>query len=349
MKTEHLLIEIGCEDLPSWSGQHFISRFKPLFLGELNNYKLTADDVMFFFTPRRFVIFIKGLSSKIPPERREITGPRYEAAFDKDGQATIAAAGFAKAHGVSVSSLKVKNVNGKKVVYVTKTIPGVATKDIIPDILVRTLRKIDIPKGMRWNESQEVFYRPVRWMLAIFGNQNLDVNFGGIKSSRYTYGHRILRPNRIRVQNWEDYFDKIQKSFVLLGEDLRQQFILNLISTNLKENENFEESMGKDLVNLIEYPRVIRCNFPSIDYNLPEEVLRVLIAKAKGIPIFCGEQLKKEYFVISDGNDNENVRVNYENLLKTRILDAQFFYNSDISVPFDEFGKKLDKIVFHQK
>ncbi|MGB9643332.1 MAG: glycine--tRNA ligase subunit beta, partial [Candidatus Ratteibacteria bacterium] len=349
MQAENLLIEIGCEDLPSWSGEHFISRFRPLFIDELSNYKLSAHDILFFFTPRRFVIFVKGLPSKIAPERKEITGPRYEDAFDKDGRPTIAACGFAKAHGVPVSSLRVKNINGKRVVFVIKTIPGIATKGIIPDILIRILRKIDIPKGMRWNESQEVFYRPVRWILAMFESRSLAVNFGGVKSSGYTYGHRILCPNKIKIFNWKDYFDKIQNSFVLLDKDLRQQFILKLIKASLKKNENFEESVIDDVVNLIEYPRVIRCNFPSVDCNLPQEVLRVLILKAKGIPIFVDGQLQKEFFVVSDGNDNKDVRVNYENLLRTRILDAQFFYDSDISVPFDEFKEKLNRIIFHQK
>ncbi len=349
MKTGNLLIEVGCEDLPSWAGEHFVNRFRPLFLNELKANKLEPGDIMFFFTPRRFVILVKNLPSETPAERKMVMGPKYENAFDEKGHPTAAALGFARAHNVQVSSLKIRDSNGKKVVCTEKIIPGVSSNSVVSEIFPSILRKIDIPRGMRWNESEDIFYRPVRWILAFFGKEIVNIEFGGAKSSRYTFGHRTLNPKRIKVLDWKDYFDKVQKAFVVLGEDLREKFIFGLLEKTIKKGEDFEKSAAKNLINLIEYPCIIRCKFPDIDCKLPEDVLRVLIEKAKGIPIFYDGHLKKEFFVVSDGNSNTIVQENYENLLKTRILDAQFFFDSDLAISFDDMGKRLSRIVFHQR
>ncbi|MCM8758970.1 MAG: glycine--tRNA ligase subunit beta [Candidatus Omnitrophica bacterium] len=349
MKTKNLLIEIGCEELPAWAGEHFISKFKPLFAEQLVARNLHADEIRFFCTPRRLLIFVKDLADQIPPEEKEITGPRYEQAFDENGKPTSVAHGFARAHNVSVSSLKIKEVAGKKVVCVIKKTPAVLTVDVISQVIPFILRKIDIPRGMRWNESKDVFYRPIRWILAIFGDKKIDIEFAGIKSSNHTFGHRLLCPKKISISNWKDYFDKVQKSFVIVDNELREMLITNLMEKLLKRNETFDHSIVSDLSNLVEYPCVIRCKFPETECNLPEEVLKVLVKKAKGVPIFSDGSFRGEFFIVTDGNAGEDVRTNYENLIKTRIMDAQFFYNVDISIPFELMGKKLDKIIFHQR
>ncbi|MCM8788566.1 MAG: glycine--tRNA ligase subunit beta, partial [Candidatus Omnitrophica bacterium] len=305
MKTDHLLIEIGCEDLPAWAGRHFIVRFKQIFLGELNVHKLVPRDIMLFFTHRRLVIFVKDLPPEVPAEYKEVIGPGYENAFDEKGQPTSAAIGFARAHGVTVSSLKVKDLNGKKVVYIVKKIPGSSTSSIISKIFPSVMRRIEIPRGMRWNDTNDVFYRPIRWILALYGSRKVDIEFGGIKSSDYTLGHRFLCSKKIRISDWKDYFGRIQKSFVILGEDLREKFILNLLDKNVEMGEHFETSVVRNLVNLIEYPAIIRCNFPAVDCTIPEEVLKVLIEKANGVPIFRDGRLEKQFFVVCDGNSGE--------------------------------------------
>lgn len=349
MKTKNLLIEIGCEELPAWAGEHFTKRFRPLFIEHLAVRNLEADEIKIFFTPRRFVIFVKNLAIKVPSEEKEITGPRYEQAFDENGKPTSVASGFARAHNVPISSLRVKELADKKIIFVVKKTPTISSADVISEIVPAILRKIDIPRGMRWNESKDVFYRPVRWILAIFGDNKVNIEFGGITSSFYTYGHKLLYPAKIRISDWKDYFDKIQKAFVIIDTEIRIKFIIGLIEKLLNDFESFDKDIVNNLANLVEYPCVIRCKFPRIEYDLPKEVLSLLIKKAKGIPIFCDGNLKDEFFIVTDGNSGENVRENYENLLKTRILDAQFFYNSDTSIHFELMEKKLDRIVFHQK
>ncbi len=349
MRTEHLLLEIGCEDLPAWSGDHFISRFMPLFIDGLKQHKLDVREIMFFFTPRRFVLLAKDIPVHTPEEEKEVIGPRYESAFDSSGMPTPAAIGFAKAQGVPLSALKVKQTNKKKFVYVSKRIPSVSSIRIFSEIVPSILRKIDIPRGMRWDQSNEIFYRPVRWILAVFGDSIVPVEFGGVKSSRYTFGHRLLSPGRIRIQNWKNYFDMIEKAFVIPDGKVRQAYIVELAKKQLRKNETFDRSVAEGLSNLVEYPCVIRCRFPELKYSLPDDVLRVLVEKAKGIPIFSEGHIQREFFVVSDGNSGNSIITNYENLLKTRILDAQFFYDSDLSRPFCEFRKKLEKIVFHQR
>ncbi|HPP66417.1 MAG TPA: glycine--tRNA ligase subunit beta, partial [bacterium] len=209
--------------------------------------------------------------------------------------------------------------------------------------------KTDIPRGMRWNQSNEIFYRPVRWILALFGNNVVPVEFGGIKASHYTFGHRFLYPKKISVRNWKDYFDRIEKAFVIPDEQIRQTFIIKLINKSLKENEIFNKTVAENLANLVEYPCVIRCHFPDLQYNLPQDVLKIIIEKARCIPIFCQGRIQPEFFVVSDGNSGADISKNYENLLRTRILDAQFFYDSDLSLPFYQFKEKLEKIIFHPR
>jgi len=349
MKKEHLLFEIGCEDLPAWVGDHFINRFMPIFLDELGKNRLVSREIMFFFTPRRLILLGKDIPVCTVEEEKEVTGPKYDVAFDSSGVPTPAAYGFAKAQGVSVSALKIKQTNEKRFVYISKKIPSISSIKIFSCIIPSMLRRLDIPRGMRWNESGEIFYRPVRWIFAIFGNERVPMEFGGVKSSQNTFGHRVLSPGRIRIYNWVDYFDKIEKAFVIPDEKIRYSFIIELIKKSLRENETFDSGIVENLSNLVEYPRVIRCKFPDLRYNLPEDILSVLVEKAKGIPIFCGKSIQKEFFVISDGNCSDTIGKNYENLLRTRILDAQFFYETDLSQSFYDFRNKLEKIVFHQR
>jgi glycyl-tRNA synthetase beta chain len=235
------------------------------------------------------------------------------------------------------------------VAYVVKKIAQVPARKILSEIIQQVVSNLDIPKGMRWEQSSFTFYRPVRWVLALFEADVIALRLGSVKSGRYTYGHRQLHPQKIRVNSWRDYFDRVQKAYVVFDEGIRKKLILTLARKQLMSGETISESALGGLVNLVEYPRVARCNFPRIEWDLPDEVISVIVEQIKAVPIFYEGKLKKEFLIVADGVVNAGIKRNYEEIVRSRILDAEFFYHTDLAKPFETFHENLKKIIFHPK
>lgn len=347
MNKQNLLLEIGCEDLPSWAGISFAGQFKNAFCRSLAVKKLACREPEIFYTPRRLVVLAKDIPEKTEPETKEISGPRLSDLKDEEGNFLQPVLSFARAHGVAPEKLSVRDTNGKKTVFLLKKIEQVPAAAILENTVNEILSGIKIPKAMKWDESGFRFYRPVRWVLCLLGNKTLSLKIGNIKSSNCSYGHRLLGKGKIRVKDWKDYFDRVQKGFVILDTEVRKRFIAEQAVKKLNEDESVDTSLYGELANLVEYPALLRCKLPGDVFGLPEEVLKILIQKAEGLPVFKNGKLCSEFLVVTDGIENSVCTGNYERLIKTRIMDAAFFYKNDLSKSLEDLTEKTKKILFH--
>jgi len=348
VNRKDFLIEIGCEDLPEWVESWIEKEFLPAFVKSLEEKKLSYSEVKYFFTPRRIIIYVINLQDRQPDKTVEIFGPPVSVGIDKDGKFTQAAIKFANAHGFQVDKLKIKERKGEKVLCVIKKEKGLPAEKVLPEIFKDIFKKIEIPRGMVWDESKFKFIRPVRWLLSLFDGKVVRIEIGNVKSKRISFGHRVLKPESFSVSDIKDYFDKVTKNFVIFDHNVRREFLKKLIEKELPSDTFINDEDISRISRLVEYPVVTKGKIPEKYMELPYEVVKVVIEKLKGIPIYLknGKGIYPEFFLVFDGAGNEEIKRNYESVLASKLEDASFFLSEDLKKPFSQYSEDLKKISY---
>ncbi len=345
---ENLLLEIGVEDLPvSFCDciDNFLLEFKKVLAEE----RIEFSDLKIFYTPRRIIFFLK----EVPPYQKEkmieIFGPPLDICIDEKNKWTLVAQKFAETHKVKLNQLKILEKKGKKYVGIVKIEKGSTITKIFNNIVNKVLEKVEIPKGMIWDEKKFKFFRPIRYILAIYGEKIINVQIGNVKSKNFTYGHRILSDKKIKVKNIKDYFDKILKNFVIFDQDVRKRMIEEEIKKIINEKYAYDNYLIEKIVPLIEYPICGLCNLPEKYKELPKEIIFSIVSNVKGIPLVDKNgEIAPFFIVICDGVFNEKVKENYQKVVESKIDDTFFFMNYDLNrKTFIEYLNDLKNIVYH--
>ncbi len=357
MKRDFLL-EIGVEELPSSFVKIGMEGLHKGFESFLQREKIAYEQIQIYATPRRLAIYIKGVSESQTPIERKIKGPPYKASFDKDGNPLPAALGFAKKQGVNVGDLIVEQEGNNRYVYAIKREKGKPTSELLPIHIPPIIEKLYFPKAMLWGEGKFRFARPIHWILALFGDDVVEFEVAGIKSSHYTYGHRFLAPSNIEMKkaDIDSYLDKLREAYVFANRGQR-------IETVKRGYEEVVEKLGGDtqipswelleeVVDLIEYPTVMYGRFSEDYLRLPKEVpVSVMQDHQRYFPVYKdGKLLPYFVFVSNTKKENEDVVVRgNERVLKARLEDAMFYFDKDREVPLERRVEDLKKMVFHKE
>ena len=345
---ENLLLEIGVEDLPvSFCDciNNFLLEFKKVLAEE----RIEFSDVKIFYTPRRIIFFLKEVAPYQKEKIIEIFGPPLDICIDGNNKWTLIAKKFAETHKVRINQLKILEKKGKKYVGIVKIEKGSPITKIFNNIVNKVLEKIEIPKGMIWDEKKFKFFRPIRYIFAIYGEKIINVEIGNVKSKNFTYGHRILSDKKIKVKNIKDYFDKILKNFVIFDQDVRKRMIEEEIKKIINEKYAYDNYLIEKIVPLIEYPICGLCNLPEKYKELPKEIIFSIVSNVKGIPLVDKNgEIAPFFIVICDGVFNEKVKENYQKVVESKIDDTFFFMNYDLNrKTFIEYLNDLKNIVYH--
>ncbi len=351
MKTRDLLIEIGCEDLPSWSGEYLRENWLPVITSLFEEYRVCYGTLSFFHTVRRLILLVKDVEVRQRDITTEVYGPPVAICIREDGRFMPAAERFAESHGVDAKNLLIKEKKGKKVLVAVKREKGQQVSRIIDKLLRESLKKIEIPRAMRWNSGDFRFIRPVRWVLAIFGDKVVRIKIDGVTSSRYSYGHRILSPSKFSVANPRDYLDKSLKRFVIFDPDVRFEFTKSSLLKKAGDKKiSFDQDYLRKITAMAEYPFVEICSLKDEHTNLPDEVVSAVIKKLNGIPLLEEDgKLHPLYAVVFDGLGGDEIRSNYQNVLHAKMEDALFFIKKDMEVDFASYSKQLKNIIYSQR
>lgn len=346
----HFIIEIGCEDLPDWTGEYIRKNLLPVFISQLNEKRVEFERIDFYYTNRRIILFGKNVSDFQKDYIQEISGPPAEIGIDKNGEFTLPAIKFAESQNVKVTDLKIKEKKGKKVLVAVKKEKGIESYKIVGDVFLESLKKIEIPRSMRWSKEEIKFIRPVRWIFSLFDSKVIPVKYGNIKSSRYTYGHRVLSPEKIKIDNVKEYPDIILKNFVIFDQNVRKKFIEENIREKIsEENLKFAEKTVEEIANMVEYP-VIEMGMISEKFgDIPEEVKEVAIKKLKCIPLSHNGKLYNQFVIVMDGVRGKEIKNNYESVIVNKLKDAKFFLQMDTKKSLSSYTEDLKRIVFHPK
>lgn len=341
------------EEMPARFLEPALEQFKELAEQKLKEQRLLCKAVHTFGTPRRLVLHIEELAPVQKPVIQEIKGPAAKVAFDAERKFTRAAYGFAKSQGVDVRDLVVKPLGPVEYVFAVIKQEGQPAGDILREICPALISDLHFPKSMRWGEGEMRFVRPVRWLLALYGEQVVPISVAGLVAGRTTYGHRFLSKSPINIENPTDYFEKIRRAYVLIDLPERRQVIWQQVQKLAgREGGKVEpdEELLDQVANLVEYPIALTGSFDQEYLNLPGEVLITTMREHQRYFPVLGKDgsLLARFIAVSNTGDNEQIRFGFERVLRARLADAAFFWKEDLKTPLSSRVEALKRIVWQE-
>ncbi|MCL2492223.1 MAG: glycine--tRNA ligase subunit beta, partial [Coriobacteriia bacterium] len=311
-----------------------------------------------YATPRRIAFILTNIPVVTDDMIHEYKGPALSAAYtegDPSKEPTKALEGFARSKGIDVADIEIRTVEGVDYVFATTTEKGRLTSEILPKLLSEVLESIQWPKTQRWGSGDVRFVRPIRWLVALFGNKVIPVQFGDIVSDRYTSGHRFIAPQKVELATPKEYAHVLKGNKVNVSPQKRRADIekgAREVSKDYGEvllnNEVLDE-----VVNLAEFPQIALGTFDEEFLRGPREILEYAMGKHQRY--FAVQRkdgsLDHHFVVVSDGDPDfkDQIVEGHERVIRARLADVVFFYDEDLKIPLDDWLTKLEKAVFQEK
>ena len=357
MLKQDFLVELGTEELPPKALLKLSKSFQAGVIEGLKKESLAHGEVKSFATPRRLAVLVCALDEKQADRLTQKFGPAVKAAFDTHGNPTRAADGFAKSCGVLVADLGRAPKDGVEKLSFSSTLPGKSTNELLPAIVDGALAKLPIPKRMRWGASRDEFVRPVHWLVMLFGEEVVPSTIMGVESGADSFGHRFHHPDKIRIGKPIEYEAlMLEPGNVVADFAKRRELIRKAILTEgekLNANTVVDESLLDEVTGLVEYPVALTGQFDELFLQVPSEAL-ILAMKShqKCFYLLNTNQELLPYFVTVSNirsNDPSQVIKGNERVIRPRLADAKFFYETDKQKPLEDRLDQLKKVVFQEK
>jgi glycyl-tRNA synthetase len=360
---QSLILEIGTEELPPGDVDTALTQLRervPLLLKELS---LEHGSVNIHGTPRRLTVSIADLSPNQPDREDLVKGPPADKAFDKDGVALPAGMGFARKNNVNTKDLVMREDAGGKYVFAVVKQKGRPTPEVLAEALPKLIEGIKFEKSMKWlpasrragNDSGVAFSRPIRWLVALLGDQVIPIEYAGVLSGNTSRGLRPYDSPEIKIPSADKYFDVIRNAEIILDKEERKASILEQVkqAASLVSGESIiEEGLLNEVTNLVEMPTAVMGGFDKEYLSLPRDVLISVMKKhQRYFPVQKNGNLLAHFVAIRNGDDIgiDLVRQGNEHVLAARFADANFFVREDLKLKLEEYRPKLSTLIFHAK
>lgn len=351
-----VLFEIGCEELPASFLAPALADLERLAREGLAEARLAHGALRAIGTPRRLALLVEGVADRQEDRVREVTGPAVKVAYDASGNPTNAAKGFAKGAGVAVEALeRVATPKGEYLLARVQDV-GRAAADVLPGILGAALDALRFPKTMHWNGTGR-FARPVRWLVALFGEDVLPVEAFGLAAGRRTRGHRIHAPDWIDLARPADYVAALRKGVVMVEAGERRSAIqaeLDRAAATAGGAAVRDEELLDEVANLVEWPEAVVGSFDERHLSLPRPV--VVTAMKAHQRYFALERsdgsLLPNFVMIRSGRGEgaaDQIRRGTQAVLRARLEDARFYWENDRKAGLEAMVDSLSGIVWHER
>ncbi len=343
-----LLIEIGVEELPAIPFLKELANIEKKWADILEKNRLLCD-FDFFYTPRRLVLWHREFQVKQEDSTQEQFGAPIKIAF-KDGNPTGAALGFAKKCGVDVSELDRIDQGRGEVLYFKKEVIGTDSKELLNNMVNDFINSLNFGKSMRWASRTDSFIRPIRSLAILLGEEIVDSELFGVKSSNHAFAHRMVSYEPFTFDFAGDYFCKLSKNGVILYPDERRKTILDQMKKIEAENGvkiEIDEELLEEVVAITEYPTALIGKFDEEFLELPPEVIVTSMKEhQRYFAVYKDGILTNNFIVVSNSKteDFSQIIAGNEKVLRPRLADGMFFYKNDINNGLSNEG--LKKLVF---
>jgi len=343
-----LLIEIGVEELPAVPLLKELKKIEKKYADILEKHSLLCE-FEFYYTPRRLVIWHTEFKTHQEDSVEEFFGAPLAVAY-KEGVATPAANGFAKKCGVTLEELTTAEKGGKEVLYYKKDVKGKDSTTLMGEIINSWIKSLEFGKSMRWGSLSESFIRPIRWVNVMFGDELVDVELFGVKSSQTTFVHRISNFDAVDVTGAKEYFEILKEGGVTLFAQDRMVKILNdfkSLETDNGVSIEIDDDLLSEVVAITENPTALLGSFDEEFLRLPPEVIITSMKEhQRYFPVFKDGKLINKFCVVSNAltDDFSLVIEGNEKVLRPRLADGLFFYDNDLKNGLSTAG--LEKVAF---
>jgi len=347
-----LLLEVGCEELPPASVAPALAQLARDTAAALRAARLEGGEPRTTGTVRRLVLMVDGVPRRQADHVSAVRGPAARVAFDPSGAPTAAAHGFARAHGVAVEALQVREIDGGRYVVAEVRQRGRPAASVLAEVLPRVVAGLAFPKTMRWQANGFRFGRPIRWVVAMLDGRVLPLSIAGVRAGRATRGHRFLGPATVRLRDAGGYAAALRRGRVVLDPEARRTRIATgaaALARRLRGTPAIDPGLLEELVWSTEHPTPLLGAFDrALAEALPREVVLVTLQhhqKSFGITD-AGGRVLPGFIAVRDGGAAhlDVVRTGHEWVVRARLEDARFFLDDDRRRGFEARARELARL-----
>lgn len=355
--TAPLLIELGLEELPPDNLETLIHAFATQMGKNLKAADISFSKIENFATPRRLALIIQDCASQQPTQQIERTGPSVKAAFDTEGKPTPAGLGFAKSCGIDIADCEsIQTDKGEKLFYRSEQV-GQTLEAILPSCLQATISRLPMSKPMRWQDHDFSFIRPLHWLCVMHGSTVMNLSLFAKQASNLTYGHRYHAPDALVLTHASQYSQRLtSQGFVLPDFSQRKELIreqIHKVAAQQSARPIIDEALLNKVTAMVEWPVALLGTFEKTFLSVPKEAL---IAAIKGHQscfhlVDDNDNLLPHFITISNIQSKEPQKVIHgnERVMRARLADATFFYQTDLNESMQAWNEKLSHVTFEEK
>jgi len=357
MSEKTFLVEIGTEELPPKALRSLAESFAANVTAELDAANLAHGEVKWFAAPRRLALKISNLAESQPDREVEKRGPAISAAFDAEGKPSKAAEGWARGCGITVEQAeRLATDKGEWLMY-RAHVKGESAQALLPAMIATALTKLPIPKLMRWGDNNTQFVRPVHTVTLLLGDEVIPATILGIASDRVIRGHRFMGEPEFTIDNADQYPEILfTRGKVIADYEQRKAVIkegAEEAARKIGGNADLSESLLEEVTSLVEWPVVLTAKFEEKFLAVPAEALvHTMKGDQKYFPVYAndGKLLPNFIFVANiESKDPIQIISGNEKVVRPRLADAEFFFNSDRKKRLEDNLPRLETVLFQQQ
>ena len=352
------LLEVGTEELPASFIVDALRQWQERIPKNLDEHQLTTSKINVYGTPRRLAILIEGLPIEQSDRSLEIKGPAIGSAFvngDVQGEPTKALIGFAKSKGIDLKDIFIKETNKGAFVFANQQVIGRETTEILQELAINWITGLEGKRLMRWGNGDLKFPRPIRWLVSLFNSKILPISLENMHSDRISRGHRVLHPHSVIIDTAIDYVATLREAFVVVDGKERQRHIFTQINSIVElfgGQAEVPQDLLEEVAYLVEFPTAVIGEFEREFLELPQPVIKTeMVNHQRYFPVYSvknPDQLLPRFITISNGDPDKSRLIAAGNgrVIRARLSDGKFFYDSDRAVHLETFLPLLEKVTF---
>ena len=353
---QDFVLEIGTEELPHQDLQWALAQLEERVPRFLSQARLSFERVRVLGTPRRLAVLVSGLAARQADEVRVVKGPPAQAAFDAEGRPTRAAEGFARRHGLEAADLEVAEMDGGRYAIARTAQEGRAAGEVLSELLPELIGSLRFGLSMRWNESSAYFSRPIRWLVALLGQESVPFEYAGLYSDRWSRGLRTgAEAQSLPIESAGQYEEVMGRAGIVLCPEGRRRLIAEhsaALAASVGGQVRPDAELLAEVADLVEAPVCLLGQFSEEYLALPSEVLITVMKKhQRYFALECDGKLMPHFVAVRNGGKRgeELVRQGNEAVLQARFADAAYFYRRDLSQTLEGFLPRVGTLAFQER